>query len=339
MSLLKSIYYNCSSAFPLEFIKKLYPPTCLLPYHHIVSNEDVLHIKYLYNYKNVAQFKNDLEVLLKNFKPISAVDLIQHIRKNNQLPKNTFLLTFDDGFREVHDVAAPLLEAKGIPAIFFINPAFIDNKKLFYRSKTSLLIHQVLKNKNNKDIIQEFGKLLSSHENSIEELIGLVKKLNNSDEALMNNLAQKVSLSFEDYLEQKKPFLTTEQLISLNQRGFTIGAHSWNHPYYDQISFEDQLEQTISSCNFVKEKTQQEHITFSFPYSDTVLPQNLFDALNNTGIDLMFGIQNQKEELNNNMVHRFNAERPVFRLDTQLKGMMLHMAIQKKLGKQKVHRN
>ena len=339
MSLLKSIYYNCSSAFPLEFIKKLYPPACLLPYHHIVSNEDVLHIKYLYNYKNVAQFKNDLEILLKNFKPISTNDLIQHIRKNNQLPKNTFLLTFDDGFREVHDVVAPLLEAKGIPAIFFINPAFINNKKLFYRNKASLLIHELLKNKNNIDISQEFGKLPGSPENTIEELIGLVKKLNNTDETLMNNLAQKVSLSFEDYLEQKKPFLTTEQLISLDKRGFTIGAHSWDHPYFDQISIEDQLEQTVSSCRFVKEITKQEHVTFSFPYSDAALSQNLFDALNKTGIDLMFGIQNQKEELKNNMVHRFNAERPEISLDKQLKGMMIYMVIQKKLGKQKVRRN
>ncbi len=337
MSLLKSIYYKCSSAFTLAFLKKLYP-TCLLPYHHIVSDEDVLHIKYLYEYKNVVQFKNDLEVLLKNFKPISANDLIQYLSKNKQLPKNTFLLSFDDGFREVHDIVAPLLQAKGIPAIFFINPAFIDNKKLFYRSKASLLVHELLKHENNKPVIHEFAKLIGSRENPIERLIASIKKLNNRDEDLMNRLAQKLSLSFEEYLEEKKPFLTTQQIISLDKRGFTIGAHSWDHPYYNQISFKEQLEQTISSCDFVREKTKQQQITFSFPYSDATLSQDLFDALNKKGIDLMFGIQNQKEELNNSMVHRFNAERPVIRLDEQLKGMMLYMAIQKKLGKHKVLR-
>ncbi len=175
--------------------------------------------------------------------------------------------------------------------------------------------------------------------NTNEELIELIKKLSDTDEALMDNLANKVSLSFEDYLSQKKPFLTTEQLIFLDKRGFTIGAHSWNHPYYDRISFEDQLQQTISSCEFVKEKTKQEQVTFSFPYSDAGLSQELFNVLKKAGINLMFGIQNQKEELHNNMVHRFNAERPGVRLDNQLKGMMLYMAIQKKMGKQKVHRN
>ncbi|MEO8568835.1 MAG: polysaccharide deacetylase family protein [Ginsengibacter sp.] len=338
MSLFKSIYYNCSSAFPLAFLKRLYPSTCLLPYHHIVSDEDVWHIKHLYNYKNVSQFKNDLEILLKNFKPISASDLIQYIQTNNQLPKNTFLLSFDDGFREVNDVIAPLLEAKGVPAIFFINPAFIDNKKLFYRGKTSLLIHELLKNKKKPTMIHEIGDILNTQKHTIEVFIGMLKKLNNTDEALVNDLAQKLSLSFDEYLVRQKPFLTTEQLTSLDKRGFTIGAHSWSHPYYDKISFEDQLEETISSCNFVKEKTKQHSITFSFPYSDNAVSQNLFDALHKTEIDLMFGIQNQKVELNNNMVHRFNAERPGISLDKQLKGIMLFMAIQKKMGKQTVLR-
>ncbi len=339
MSLLKSIYYSCSSAIPLALLKRVYLPGCLLPYHHIVSDEDVLHIKYLYPYKNVAQFKNDLEILLKNFQPISADDLILHIRKHNQSPKNTFLLSFDDGFREVHDVVAPILEAKGIPAIFFINPEFIDNKKLFYRGKASLLIHELVKNKNDKDVIAQFGKVLNRHVNTIEDLIRILKKLDDTDDTLTNQLAKKVSLSFENYLAEKTPFLTTGQLISLDKRGFTIGAHSWNHPYYNKISLEEQIEQTTSSCNFVKDKTKQERITFSFPYSDEALPQALFNSLSKTGIDLMFGIQNQKEELNNNMVHRFNAERPGIRLDKQLKGMMLYMTLQKKLGKQKVKRS
>ncbi|MEO6639464.1 MAG: hypothetical protein ABIN25_14385, partial [Ginsengibacter sp.] len=94
MNILKSLYYNWSSALPLALLKRLSPPTCLLPYHHIVSDDDVLHIKYLYDYKNVSQFKNDLEVLLKNFAPVSPGDLIDSIQTKRKLPGNTFLLTF-----------------------------------------------------------------------------------------------------------------------------------------------------------------------------------------------------------------------------------------------------
>lgn len=339
MSILKSIYYNCSSALPLALLKKLSPPTCLLPYHHIVSDEEVLHIKYLYGYKNVSQFTTDLDILLKNFKPISPDDLIENIQKQKKLPANTFLLTFDDGFREVHDVVAPLLEAKGIPAIFFINPAFIDNKKLFYRSKASLLIHELLANKNNEGLLDDVANVLNSSSRSTDELTILIKKLKREDEEMMDTLATEFSLSFDDYLKKQKPFLTSEQLISLSKRGFTIGAHSWDHPYYNQLSLEDQIAQTVSSCNYVKEKVNPVCTTFSFPYYDTNLSQELLDALNKEDIDLLFGIQNQKDELYNNVVHRFNAERPGVPFDNQLKGMLLYLAIQNKMGKSTVRRS
>ena len=323
---------------PLALLKKVSTPGCLLPYHHIVSDDEVLHIKYLYPYKNVKQFKNDLEVLLKNFQPISPNDLIKYINDNHSLPKDSFLLSFDDGFREVHDIIAPILEAKGVPAAFFVNPAFIDNKKLFYRSKSSLLIHEVLNGANKNEALTKFTKLLNAENSNVVDIVATIKKLNSSDELLLDKLAKEVSLSFDDYLKNEKPFLTTEQLVSLNERGFTIGSHSWNHPYYDKISLEKQIDETLRSCEFVKSITAQENITFSFPYSDVALLQNLFDELKNTNIDLMFGIQNQKEELNNRMVHRFNAERSHIEFDDQLKGLMILMLVKKIIGKQKVKR-
>ena len=60
------------------------------------------------------------------------------------------------------------------------------------------------------------------------------------------------------------------------------------------------------------------------------------DAFN---IDLLFGIQNQKLELTNRMVHRFNAERPDIPMQQQLNGVLMLMIIQQMLGKNKVTRN
>lgn len=338
MSLLKSIYYRCASALPLALLNKLSSPGCLFPYHHIVSDEEVLHIKYLYPYKNVKQFENDLDVLLRNFKPVTPDDLIRYISTYNDLPRNSFLLSFDDGFCEVHDVVAPILESKGIPAIFFVNPAYIDNKKLFYRSKSSLLIHEILNGNNKVEAAEKFRKLLSAENAAIEDLVETIKKLNSSNEPLMDSLADEISLSFDNYLKNQKPFLSSEQILSLDKRGFTIGSHSWSHPYYDKLSLQEQIAETISSCEFVKNITTQGNITFSFPYSDAALSQDLFDELRKTNIDLMFGIQNQKNELYNRMVHRFNAERPYVKFGDQLKGLFIFILIQKMLGKAVVKR-
>ena len=339
MSLVKNLYYTACSALPMPLLKKILPATTLLPYHHTVSNEELIHIKHLYNYKNVAQFTADLEYLLKHFKPVSPDDLLDVMKNGKAMPANSFLLSFDDGFKEVYHIIAPILEAKGVPAIFFINPAFIDNRELFYRSKTSLLIHELIRRQEDDSMIAIYGDALHLKEPTIDKIIHTFKSSKKFTNPSLDLLANTIGYSFDDYLKTQQPFLTSEQVSSLHNRGFTIGAHSWDHPYYKDLNHAQQLEQTISSCAYVQTHFNVNNKYFSFPYSDAELPQSLFDDLKKTDIDILFGIQNQKEESANRMLHRFNAERPEVPMRKQLKGLIAMMALQKLRNHNKVIRN
>lgn len=340
MSLLKQLYYSFSAILPTTLLQKVAKSPALFPYHHVVSDEELLHIKHLYSYKNQKQFIEDLDHLLRFYKPLSVEDLKDAVEKNRNIPSNSFLLTFDDGFREVYDLIAPILVSKGIPAIFFINPAFIDNKELFYRSKISLLIEQIHRNQSNITLLEGCKNVLTEITAvDASTIIAHLKKITNRTQYLTDDLAAIFEFSFTDYLVQKKPFLTTAQLIELNQKGFTIGAHSWDHPYYDLLSQEDQLLQTQRSIEFVKEKIQPSVATFSFPHFDNNIPQSFFAELAAaTSVDLLFGIQNQKKELQNRMIHRFNAERPEMPMSKQLNGVLLLMMLRQLMGKNAVER-
>src|SRR5438067_10965432 len=121
MNLLKKAYYSACSLFPPSLIQRISPVKTLLPYHHLVSDKELLHIKHLYSYKNTNQFKKDIDYFLKYFKPATVDELMDKINNKRPLPAGRFLLTFDDGFKEVYEVIAPILSACKIPAIFFIN--------------------------------------------------------------------------------------------------------------------------------------------------------------------------------------------------------------------------
>ena len=79
---------------------------------------------------------------------------------------------------------------------------------------------------------------------------------------------------------------------------------------------------------------------FSFPHMDTEVTQDFFDqmATEYPGIDAFFGIQNQKQELQNKMLHRFNAERPHLPMNKQLNGILMLILLQKLFKKQNVKR-
>jgi peptidoglycan/xylan/chitin deacetylase (PgdA/CDA1 family) len=340
MNLFKLLYYNFSALLPTALLTKAAGSPALFPYQHLVSDKEVLHIKHLYPCKNTKQFTEDLDCLLQRFQPLAVTDLQDAISSGKKIPSNSFLLTFDDGFREVYDVIAPILLKKGVPAIFFINPAFIDNRELFYRCKISLLIEQVYRNKNNSSLLQQCAKVLGNDMNIDASAIASgIKKITNFNQEITNQLATVFKLSYADYLEQEQPFLTTSQLVELTKQGFTIGAHSWDHPYYDLLSNEEKLLQTKRSVTFVTEKVRPKVTTFSFPHFDTNIPQSFFSALPQAcHVDLLFGIQNQKKELQNKMLHRFNAERPDMPLKKQLNGILLLMILRELTGRNSVVR-
>jgi len=109
------------------------------PFYHAVDNEDQPHIKHLYPVKSIHQFENELDTLLKHFKPIDLDKLISLNQSNEKPKKPSIHLSFDDGLRQCYDIIAPILNKRGIPATFFINSAFVENKDLMYRYKISLI--------------------------------------------------------------------------------------------------------------------------------------------------------------------------------------------------------
>ena len=92
----------------------------LLPLaYHVVSDRHLPHVAHLHPYKDIAAFKADVEFLASNFTPLDPADLPALANGSRVLKQPAFVLTVDDGLREIQDVIAPILLAKGIPAIFW----------------------------------------------------------------------------------------------------------------------------------------------------------------------------------------------------------------------------
>jgi len=123
---LKGFIFKASSIFtcfiPTKLLIKLSGKKIIYPFYHIISDNPPPHIKHLYPIRSVKQFEKDLDFLQKYF-TASEFD------SGNNKPQ--FILSFDDGLSEVYDIVAPILKRRNIPAIFFVNSAFVDNKDIF----------------------------------------------------------------------------------------------------------------------------------------------------------------------------------------------------------------
>lgn len=76
-----------------------------------------------------AKLETVLTYLASHYVPVSLKDILDDA-SGRGLPPRSILLTFDDGYASVMDTAVPLCRKLGLPAIFFVNGAFLDNQRL-----------------------------------------------------------------------------------------------------------------------------------------------------------------------------------------------------------------
>lgn len=341
-SYFKKLIFSAVGLIPTSILMRLAKLDVLLPYHHLVSDSYAPHISPLYDFKNVKEFKKDLDYLLRYFSPISPIDIVDALVHSKPIPKNSFLLTFDDGLREVYDTVAPILKEKGLPAVFFLNSDFIDNRKLFYRFKAGLIIDKILSGAVSQAKQEEIEYLIEGELGYLRgSVIDKIKVIDYHSKSILSEIATTVGVSYSDFLESYKPYLTSDQIIKLSRDGFYFGAHSIDHPNYELIDINHQLYQTIESANFVNNRYNFEHNFFAFPHLDKSVSEKFFDIISGRDIgrfDLIFGNCNQKKDKYPNILHRFNSENPQFDINTLVSSVLLYTCFNKLLGRTYVRR-
>jgi len=242
--------------FPLLRAGTNYPP--FLPFYHVVSDTKPDYID-SYVVRSSSVFEKELDYLLRYFQPVDLKTIVRSPQKKQMH------LSFDDGLKECYTVIAPILKRKGIPATFFVNPCFVDNKEIFHRFKRSILtVNGYLQPGTKKYFMDE------SH--------------------LLDEVAEKCGVVFEDYLAANQPYMSFDEIKSLNDTGFTIGSHSLNHPEFWRLTEDEQYVQIEESMKWVVDRFHPEMKAFSFPFTDDRVKLSLFEKLKaNQIVDVTFG--------------------------------------------------
>jgi len=302
---MKDKIINILAAFEKENLGNSFPLDYCLPVYHCVSDENLPHVKHIIQYKNTKQFEEDLDCLLKHFQFVNWSEFKDFVKGDFKPGKKIALLTFDDGFREFYDTVLPVLERKGIYACNFINPAFIDNHELMFRCKASLIIDTLEKR---RTIDPEMYQLLALENQTKEALKQQVLHINYQKKDILDTLAGKLEISWEDYLKEYNPYLTTDQLKILAKKGFGISSHSWDHPKYGELSLVEQMKSTARTFNYLKENGFL-YESFAFPFTDFGVKKEFFDELfKNEEIFCSFGSAGTKLDSIERHFHRVPME-------------------------------
>ncbi len=264
---------------PASAARRLAAVRLIAPLYHVVADEAPAHVRHLFAVRSTRTFSNDLDFFVRAYTPVTLAQVHAHCGDRQPLPARAMFLSFDDGMREVADVIAPMLLRRGLPATFFLNSAFVDNRSLFYRHKASLLCAK---------IEQIPAKQLSSLRASLsaagvdaanhQSLKRSILAVGYADREQLDALAQILGVDFAVFLREQRPYLDSEQIKALLAQGFTIGAHSVDHPRYAKIGLDEQLRQTRESTNFLMERFGITTRDLAFPFVSDGVGGDFYDA-------------------------------------------------------------
>ena len=270
-------------------------------YYHLVSNAKNPLVENLYSHKDIATFRKDIEVLVKKYKILDLADI-----KAN---KSGVILSFDDGFSECYDVIYPILKQHSIPAFFFVNNDFLDNKNMFFRAKISLLINKL---GYSAPLIQQ--QLAYTLECKITDIENRLIAIQDEDKMLLNSLLTIAELDIDKYLKTNEPYLVSQQISEMIKSSYYFGGHTRDHARLRNLSATEQEQRIVDSANDISTRFNLDYKICSLPHNDAGISKDVFSRVSNQ-IDYLFGGYGLNHRSDVNYFQRISNEHSSLRID------------------------
>jgi len=212
------------------------------------------------------RFQRHLEYLGRTFHVVPLGDLVAAIREQRAFPARSACITFDDGYRNNLEVAAPLLARYGFPATFFVTTGYLrgDCAPWWYELRRLIAVAD------SGRLRDPGGRAHSA--STTEDRVRLARAWERAllprraDErgAALSALAAEWGMTL-----QKDPvysFMTPDEARQLQAMGFDLQLHSRNHLSY-RFESEAALRQDLTGAILdYREMFGRSPELFAFPY-------------------------------------------------------------------------
>lgn len=179
-----------------------------------------------------GQFEAIISMLARNFAVLPLEEGIERL-EGGALPKAAVSITFDDGYRDNLDIAAPILVAHGLSATFYIATGFLDGDWMW----NDRIIEACKRTTRRSAGISDLGLAaldLSDEARRVSAAHALIDKVKHLPplrrSAIVSRLVDDLGVEIGS-----GPMLDPTSVRRLRSAGMTIGAHTVSHPILAQL--------------------------------------------------------------------------------------------------------
>jgi peptidoglycan/xylan/chitin deacetylase (PgdA/CDA1 family) len=235
------------------------------------------------------KFEAALRFLTTYYTPVRLQDVLTD-SDGRGLPPRAVLVTFDDAYASVAEWAVPLCRQFGVPAVFFVNAAFLDNQRL---APDNLVCY--VANKLGMETINAAARAVPGSEalelHSLSEVfVRFFPAISVTErEVFLDALRQLAGISESRVAMEAGLYLTSKQLCDLTSFDFEIGNHTYTHVHCRSLSQGDFGQQVDKNKEELEALSGTKVRSFSQPYGSSIdLTDQLLDHLKASGYEAVF---------------------------------------------------
>jgi len=209
------------------------------------------------------KFQQQMEVIARDFNPVSMDDVALFVMGKKRLPPKPVAVTFDDGYADNLEVAAPVLNRFGIPGIVYATVGSLDKKLPPGISRLRYSFFTTKKNSWSDAKDQRW---------ELKDRLGRSQAFEAAAEccACIAGDAQEDFVSAIEHQLEVEPvkqnlMLTWDQARQLIRQGHTIGSHGMSHPNLAHIKTDDVEFELGESKKRLEEELRSPICHFSYP--------------------------------------------------------------------------
>ena len=178
-----------------------------------------------------ALFREQMELIARHYNPVSMDDVALFLLGERELPARPVAITFDDGFLDNFEIAAPILDRLGIQALFNVVVGSIEapSAPWFCRLQHAFC---TTRRKAWTDSDAHYVRPLVKPEDRRAAFLSASKWCAKSAGARQAKIISTIEqeLDVEPLQPRDCPMMTWDQLRELRRTGYLIGSHTLTHP-------------------------------------------------------------------------------------------------------------
>lgn len=213
-----------------------------------------------------ALFAQQMELISYRFNIVTMDDIALWLQGAALLPRRAVAITFDDGFADNHESAAPILAQYGLRAAFYITtgsvqdgtaPWFCRLRSAFSGTSSPTWIHP--RSRRALDIRDAPGR----YAGFLEACRACATMTGDRQAAFLENVERELAVA--DAAKSGLLMMTWDQVLALRQSGHIIGSHTMTHPNLAHCEPDEAMRELMESKQILEDRLAGTVEHFSYP--------------------------------------------------------------------------